>query len=60
MKREYGDTVGGVILSEYDIFNIDHIDEQWNVIEDEEPIELTDARKQKEHEAKLREELLCL
>lgn len=59
MKREYCDTVGGVILSEYDVFLMDHVDEPLDVVEDAEPIEVVEARKQKEYEAKLRKELLC-
>lgn len=59
MKREYSDTVGGVILSEYDVFLMDHIDEPLDVIEDVEPIEAIEAREQKEREAELRKELLC-
>lgn len=59
MKREYCDTVGGIILSEYDVFLMDHVDEPLDIIEDAEPIEDTEARQRKEYEMKLREELLC-
>jgi hypothetical protein len=56
MKRTYYDTVNGIILSEFDIFEADHCYEDWNIIEDEEPIESTEERKEQERFEKFKQE----
>ena len=56
MERTYCDTINGVILSEFDIFEADHCNEDWNIIEDEEPIESTEARKELERFEKFKQE----
>ena len=56
MMRTYCDTINGVILSEFDIFEADHCHEDWNIIEDEEPIELTEAREEQERFEKFKQE----
>lgn len=56
MKRTYCDTINGMILSEFDVFEANHCNEDWNIIEDEEPIELTEAREEKERFEKFKQE----
>lgn len=56
MERTYCDTINGLILSEFDVFEAEHCNEDWNIIEDEEPIELTEARKELERFEKFKQE----
>lgn len=57
MKRTYCDTLeNGIILSEFDVFEADHCYEDWNIIEDEEPIEETEAREEQERFEKFKQE----
>lgn len=56
MMRTYCDTVDGIILSEFDVFEADHCYEDWNIIEDVEPIWKTEARKEQERFEKFKQE----
>lgn len=57
MKRTYCDTLeNGIILSEFDVFEADHCYDDWNIIEDEEPIEETEAREEQERYEKFKQE----
>ena len=56
MMRTYCDTVNGITLSEFDVFEADHCYEDWNIIEDEEPIWKTEARKEQERFEKFKQE----
>ena len=56
MMRTYCDTVNGIALSEFDVFEADHCYEDWNIIEDEEPIWKTEARKEQERFEKFKQE----
>lgn len=56
MERTYCDTINGMVLSEFDVFEANHWNEDWNIIEDEEPIEVTEAREEQERFEKFKQE----
>ena len=56
MERTYCDTINGMVLSEFDVFEANHCNEDWNIIEDEEPIEATEAREEQERFEKFKQE----